>query len=81
MDGNTYLCLVAMLEKTPQEQFAANASAILALDDQVIGLAVGGSWLANDFDEFSDLDLVLVTENRISGDKDLLMASEKWKPR
>ena len=74
LDGNTYLCLVAMLEKTPQEQFAANASAILALDDQVIGLAVGGSWLTNDLDEFSDLDLVLVTETRIAGDTDRMMA-------
>ncbi|MBF6629404.1 MAG: hypothetical protein ITG04_13040 [Proteiniphilum sp.] len=35
----------------------------------MIGLAVGGSWLTNGLDEFSDLDLILVTRKKISDDK------------
>ena len=35
-------------------------------NDQVVGLAVGGSWLVNEIDEFSDLDLILVTKKKIS---------------
>ena len=40
----------------------------------VLGLAVGGSWLTNQLDEFSDLDLILVTKNKISGDKNSMIA-------
>jgi hypothetical protein len=52
-----------------QTEFADRAKAILAKNDQVIGLAVGGSWLDNEIDEFSDLDLVLVTRKKISDDR------------
>jgi predicted nucleotidyltransferase len=52
-----------------QTQFAHTAKTILEKNDDVIGLAVGGSWLADQLDEFSDLDLVLVTKSKISGDK------------
>ncbi|MBC6994659.1 aminoglycoside 6-adenylyltransferase [Neolewinella lacunae] len=51
-----------------QQAFARQAKNILATDDKVIGLAVGGSWLADEVDEFSDLDLVLVTQEKISHD-------------
>lgn len=56
-----------------QRDFANRATQVLKADDQVIGLAVGGSWLTDELDEFSDLDLILVTERRISGDKNLMM--------
>ena len=46
-----------------QQQFAERAKQILATNQQVIGLAVAGSWLTNEMDEFSDLDLVLVTDS------------------
>ncbi|WP_028298036.1 hypothetical protein [Olivibacter sitiensis] len=51
-----------------------NAKNILAVDDDVVGLAVGGSWLTDQIDEFSDLDLILVTKERISGDKNQMLA-------
>lgn len=51
-----------------QEKFAKSAAEILKSDQSVIGLAVVGSWLTNEIDEFSDLDLILVTETKISGD-------------
>lgn len=56
-----------------QEEFANRAKRILELDDNVIGLAVAGSWLTNEIDEFSDLDLILVTQQKVSGDKNLML--------
>jgi hypothetical protein len=56
-----------------QEKFAWNAAGILKDDDNTIGLAVGGSWLSNEIDEFSDLDLVLVTREKISDDKNKML--------
>ena len=52
-----------------QKQFAEKATAILKHDNNTIGLAVAGSWLTNEIDEFSDLDLILVTKEKISGNK------------
>lgn len=56
-----------------QVEFANRAKKILEPDDNVIGLAVAGSWLTNEIDEFSDLDLILVTQQKVSGDKDLML--------
>ena len=39
-----------------QAAFANNAKKILEPDNNVIGLAVAGSWIANEIDEFSDLE-------------------------
>lgn len=55
-----------------QQEFADKVKTILEPDDNVIGLAVAGSWLTNEIDEFSDLDLILVTRQKISGDKNLM---------
>jgi len=52
-----------------QTEFANKAIKILQEDKSVIGLAVAGSWLTNEIDEFSDLDLIVVTTEKISGDK------------
>jgi len=60
-----------------QAAFANNAKTILEPDDNVIGLAVAGSWLTNEMDEFSDLDLILVTKENISGDKAAMLAYAK----
>lgn len=51
-----------------QKQFAAHAARIVENDPGAIGLAVGGSWLKDEMDEFSDLDLILVTKEKIAGD-------------
>jgi hypothetical protein len=56
-----------------QEQFAGHATAVLKDDESVIGLAVAGSWLTNEIDEFSDLDLIMVTREKISGDKNQML--------
>ncbi len=57
-----------------QIEFAHKAAGILEQDESVIGLAAGGSWLTGQIDEFSDLDLVLVTREKISGDKSKMLA-------
>ena len=51
-----------------QKQFAKSAVEKIKTDPQVLGLAAGGSYITNELDEFSDLDLVLVT--KISGQKE-----------
>lgn len=56
-----------------QQEFAQKAKTILEPDHNVIGLAVAGSWLTNELDEFSDLDLILVTNQKVSGNKNLML--------
>ncbi len=56
-----------------QREFANKAKKILESDDNVIGLAIAGSWLTNEIDTFSDLDLILVTKQKISDDKNLML--------
>ena len=56
-----------------QVEFANRAKKILEPDDNVIGLAVAGSWLTNEIDEFSDLDLILVTQQKVSDDKNSML--------
>lgn len=53
-----------------QVQFAKEAASTLSDDDSVIGLAAGGSWINGELDEFSDLDLILVTKNAVAPNKD-----------
>lgn len=49
-----------------QQEFALNAAKILAINDDVTGLAAGGSYISGQIDQFSDLDLVLVTKHKIT---------------
>ena len=51
-----------------QVEFANRTIQILKTDKTVIGLAVAGSWITNELDEFSDLDLILVTKAKVSND-------------
>jgi len=60
-----------------QIKFANKAKDILETDDNVIGLTVGGSWLTNQIDEYSDLDLIIVTEQKITDDKEKMVAYAK----
>lgn len=53
-----------------QKQFAENAVGILTLEENVIGLAAGGSWISDSLDAYSDLDLVIVTQKKITDNKD-----------
>ena len=52
-----------------QQQFAENVVEKIKTDPFIIGIAVAGSWLTNELDEYSDLDLILVTKEKISSDK------------
>ncbi len=56
-----------------QQLFAERAVELLKKDASVIGLTVGGSWLSKELDEYADLDLILVTKTKISGEKHLMM--------
>lgn len=56
-----------------QLEFANKAKKILSQDESVIGLAVAGSWLTNEIDEFSDLDLIVVTREKVTDDKRLML--------
>lgn len=57
-----------------QQEFATRAVRIVEKDDNVTGLAVAGSWITDELDEYSDLDLVLVTEEKIAGSKTKMLA-------
>lgn len=62
-----------------QHQFAERVAAIVAQDPSVVGLAAAGSWLSNELDEYSDLDLLLVTRHKTGGDKQRMMGyAEKF---
>lgn len=52
-----------------QAQFALRVAEIVKNDPEIIGLAVAGSWITNEIDAYSDLDLILVTKEKVSDDK------------
>ncbi len=60
-----------------QKQFIEHASVIIRDNPEVSGLAVGGSWISDEIDEYSDLDLILVTREKISGDKEKMLGIAK----
>lgn len=53
-----------------QKEFANNVVEIVKKDANVIGLAAAGSWITDELDEYSDLDLILITKKKIAGDKE-----------
>jgi len=57
-----------------QKLFAAKVVDVIKNNESVVGLAVGGSWLTDELDEFSDLDLVLITKEKVSDDKEKMVA-------
>ena len=52
-----------------QKEFANQIVKKLQRNPDVVGLAAGGSWITNEMDEYSDLDLILVTKTKVSNDK------------
>ena len=52
------------------KKFVDNVIDKIKNDNNALGLAIGGSWILNEIDEFSDIDLVLVTKNKIAPDSD-----------
>lgn len=57
-----------------QQAFAAHAAIIAEDDPSILGLAAAGSWLTQELDEFSDLDLVLITKENVGGNKEQMMS-------
>ena len=49
-------------------RMAEHIAARLQDDDRILGVAVGGSWIDNDMDEFSDIDLVVVSTEEKFGE-------------
>lgn len=56
-----------------QKDFALKATTIARNYPEITGLAVAGSWIDDEMDEYSDLDLVLVTVPKVGGDKEQMM--------
>jgi len=56
-----------------QKEFAQKAKVILEKEEMVIGLAVGGSWLTDQLDDYSDLDLILISKESIAHDKKIML--------
>ena len=57
-----------------QSAFVANAVDVLKDDPNVLGLAVAGSRITNEIDEYSDVDLLLFTKGKLSDNKEKMMA-------
>lgn len=56
-----------------QKEFANKIVEVIKTDTSVIGLAAAGSWITDEIDEYSDLDLVLVTTEKVSDNKDKML--------
>lgn len=52
----------------PFQSFTDNAIRQVRQHENILGLAVGGSWVSGELDAYSDLDLVLVSRERIAPD-------------
>ena len=48
--------------KSVFEKFVSRTTDAVAADDRFLGLAISGSWVRDEIDEFSDLDLLVVCE-------------------
>jgi hypothetical protein len=51
------------------KKFAEKVVNVLRDDPTIIGLAGAGSWITNEIDEWSDLDLIVVTTDNLNADK------------
>ena len=54
----------------PFQAFITKAIDQIQQDPEALGLAVGGSWASGELDDYSDLDLVLVTTRQLAPDID-----------
>lgn len=60
-----------------QQDFAKRVANLVSSDSSIIGLAVAGSWADDELDEYSDLDLVLVTREKIGGNREKMIRFAK----
>ncbi|GAA4344718.1 nucleotidyltransferase domain-containing protein [Flaviaesturariibacter amylovorans] len=52
-----------------QQAFAQGVIERVRNEEEILGVAAAGSWISGELDEWSDLDLVLVTRHKIGGDR------------
>lgn len=52
-----------------QKAFAKNVVQVLKRDRNIIGLAVSGSWRTSQIDKWSDLNLVIITEEDLNANR------------
>lgn len=62
------------MQHTIFHSFINNVITVLQKSDDMVGLAVAGSWITNETDAFSDLDLVVVSTTRIADDPNHMKA-------
>lgn len=60
-----------------QQDFAYRVAEIVQRDETVLGLAAGGSWTSGEMDEYSDLDLILITKGKVTGNKEQMLQYAK----
>ncbi len=60
-----------------QAEFVEKVKATLKDDKSVLGVTIGGSWLANEIDEYSDVDLIIVTKEKVSDSKEKMLSYAK----
>lgn len=60
-----------------QKEFAQRVTGLVSRDPSIIGLAIAGSWADDDMDEYSDLDLVLVSREKIGGNREKMIRIAK----
>ncbi len=60
-----------------QKIFIQKAAERIKDDENVLGLAVAGSWITNEVDEYSDVDLILFTRKKVAGDLERMAAYAK----
>jgi len=54
------------MQTLPHKEFVEKTTATLISDKRLLGLAIGGSWMSGELDEFSDLDFyVLLSESAL----------------
>ena len=58
----------------PFQSFITTAIGQIQQDPHAVGLAVGGSWASGELDAYSDLDLVVVTNQKIAPELDNMRA-------
>lgn len=60
-----------------QQEFAYRVAGIVQRDETIRGLAAGGSWISGEMDEYSDLDLILITKEKVAGNKEQMLQYAK----
>jgi hypothetical protein len=61
-----------------QQDFAQRVLRSVKEEPAIIGLAVAGSWISSEIDEYSDLDLILFTIDKLQGRDKMLSYAEKF---